>query len=1199
MKANRKSRSVTATKKGLERLKKAKATQRNDGGKPWTYAEIAKKAELDEKTVKNFFYNKGVARYSALAIARALDLEITEIVDPEDWEPAEATEAEATPAADPENSTTPTTPNTPIMGRLSVVPKIPENLLPRDEEIAAVKKLLLGDTKQPVAIAGQSRQVGIQGMGGIGKSTLAAIVAHDEEVRRRFPDGIFWQPLGQNPSLRLRQLDLCKTLGDPEPQFEDVQGGKVHLRELLKNKTCLLILDDVWQVDDADAFNVLSSSSQLLLTTRNLEPIHGLNAQEFQLSILSDTQAQAMLASYAGQHPENLPTITHEIARECGNLPLALAMIGAQMRGKPENRWDNLLNKLRKADLEKIRFDFADYPYPDLFKAIQVSVEELEAEEQKRYLDFAVFPEDTPIPEAVLQTFWQPEGLDQYDTQDIIDRLVNLSLAQRDNQERITLHDLQYDYVRKQAGDLSVLHNRLLNAYAAKCENGWHTGPNDGYFFEHLANHLLADGKKSELRQLLFNFQWLEAKLNATDVNALIADYELLSEDPDLCLIQEAIQLSAYDLTHDKNQLASQILGRLLSFDSPQIKEFLKQVKPSLNIPWLRPLTPSLMPPGGALLKTLLGHKFTVSAIAITSDSKQIISASGDQTIKIWDLATGTQLKSLTGHTGWIFAVVITPDGKHIISASADKTIKVWDLETGKIIQTLTGHKDRVYGVRITSDGKKVVSRSEDKTLKVWDLSTGQAVLTIQESPTSKFIISPDDKHIIAPCGQETKILELATGKLMQTLKGCDPYNSSLCELAMTPNGNYLIYAPWDDTLKVCDLNTGEELQTLIGHKSGINLVATITPDGKQLFSGGKIDKMIKIWDLETGEELRTLTINNRDISAIAITPDKKFLVTGSNDNSIKIWDLHSTEEPPKFPGHDDAVSAVAISPDGRLAFSGSQDGIIKIWDLPEIEESKEIQTNYPIFDFVIHPDQLLAFFNTEENAWEETLKFYDITNDREGQQFIDDWFGNLRAVSVTGRLAISDAWDENRADDTRLIKVWDLKEERKLWQLLVGRSFQVAAISANEKFAITGSCDGTVIIWDLCNQQELWNFAEIHGELEVVAISATGKIAASASNIWGNSLIIRDLITGKTLHNDDYIEVPMGISTLVISADEKLLISSGHSRLTVWNLDTLEVITTFDTEGDLPACAVAPDNRTIIVGEESGRLHFLRLEGL
>ena len=92
--------------------------------------------------------------------------------------------------------------------------------------------------------------------------------------------------------------------------------------------------------------------------------------------------------------------------RECGHLPLALAMVGAMVQGKPD-RWENVLHKLRNADLAKIRQQFPGYPYADLLKTIQVSVAALEPEEQERYLEFAVFPEDTPIPEAVLQTFWR------------------------------------------------------------------------------------------------------------------------------------------------------------------------------------------------------------------------------------------------------------------------------------------------------------------------------------------------------------------------------------------------------------------------------------------------------------------------------------------------------------------------------------------------------------------------------------------------------------------------------------------------------------------------------------------------------------------------------------------------------------------------------------------------------------------------
>src|SRR5207253_1069291 len=114
------------------------------------------------------------------------------------------------------------------------------------------------------------------------------------------------------------------------------------------------------------------------------------------------------------QAADALPSAARTVARECGNLPLALAMIGA-MVGSDPSRWENVLHKLRNADLEKIRQAFPDYPYPNLMKAIDVSVEALDASLRQRYLDCAAFPEDTLVPEVVFETFWATLGLTKYD----------------------------------------------------------------------------------------------------------------------------------------------------------------------------------------------------------------------------------------------------------------------------------------------------------------------------------------------------------------------------------------------------------------------------------------------------------------------------------------------------------------------------------------------------------------------------------------------------------------------------------------------------------------------------------------------------------------------------------------------------------------------------------------------------------------
>jgi hypothetical protein len=338
-----------------------------------------------------------------------------------------------------------------LLGQLiGDVPNLPPHFLPREEQLNPLKQKVLADTNQPVAITAKSCHVGVQGMGGIGKTVLATALARDEEVRRAFPDGVIWITFGQTPQILTLQSDVVEALGDKQASFTEINSGKTQLRKLLTDKACLLILDDVWNLNDASAFDVLEKPCQMLITTRDAGIITALGGEEYQLSILSEQQALALLADWANQPLETLPATALDVTRECGYLPLALSMVGAMMRGKPTNRWQNVLEKLRSADLDKIRQQFPDYPYPDLLKAIQVSVEALKPEERERYLDFAVFAEDTPIPEAVLQTFWEPLGLDEFDTQDVIDNLVSKSLASRDEKGNLSLHDLQLDYVRKQ-----------------------------------------------------------------------------------------------------------------------------------------------------------------------------------------------------------------------------------------------------------------------------------------------------------------------------------------------------------------------------------------------------------------------------------------------------------------------------------------------------------------------------------------------------------------------------------------------------------------------------------------------------------------------------------------------------------------------------------------------------------------------------
>ncbi|MBW4670871.1 MAG: WD40 repeat domain-containing protein [Cyanomargarita calcarea GSE-NOS-MK-12-04C] len=123
------------------------------------------------------------------------------------------------------------------------------------------------------------------------------------------------------------------------------------------------------------------------------------------------------------------------------------------------------------------------------------------------------------------------------------------------------------------------------------------------------------------------------------------------------------------------------------------------------------------------LLHSLTGHTHIVRSLAVSSDSKLLVSGCGDKTIKIWNLETGELIRTLTGHRDGVYAIALSPDDKIIASGSADKTIKLWYAKTGELLGTFVGHANTITAVKFSTSGEILVSGSLDKTIKIWQRS--------------------------------------------------------------------------------------------------------------------------------------------------------------------------------------------------------------------------------------------------------------------------------------------------------------------------------------------------------------------------------------------------------------------------------------------------------------------------------------------
>jgi WD40 repeat protein len=286
---------------------------------------------------------------------------------------------------------------------------------------------------------------------------------------------------------------------------------------------------------------------------------------------------------------------------------------------------------------------------------------------------------------------------------------------------------------------------------------------------------------------------------------------------------------------------------------------------------------------------TFSGHEHVVKSLAFHGSGEWLVSASGDGTIRLWDVAEKREVNAFVGHEYSVNSVAFSPDGLRVASGGADGTARIWSIRGAREIASF-GHRTAVRAVTFTPDGRWLAAAC-DAEVKIWDASRFRQI--------TSFV-----GHV-----------------------------KTVDALAISPDGGMLATGGADDTIHLWSLisKTEQAVFTRPGHAP---TALVYLPHRNIVVSGGR-DSAICLWSGQGGNEpLHVLSGHRESVRALAVSPNGTWLASADWNGLVNLWSLTSGEIVTSVEAHDGAAQALAFSPEGNLLVSGGADALIKLWNL-------------------------------------------------------------------------------------------------------------------------------------------------------------------------------------------------------------------------------------------------------------------------
>jgi WD40 repeat protein len=541
--------------------------------------------------------------------------------------------------------------------------------------------------------------------------------------------------------------------------------------------------------------------------------------------------------------------------------------------------------------------------------------------------------------------------------------------------------------------------------------------------------------------------------------------------------------------------------------------------------------------PGGALARlgtVRLRHPKGAYGVVVSPDGKLLASWGGDETVRLWELATGKEVRRYGGHEYGVTWAAFSPDGKRLASCDGwAKIVHLWDAATGKRLHTLKG-PDRLGAVGFSPDGRMLVAAPAFGPIPVWDPVTGQPRRsfaghqnegTISADGVSAFCFSPDGKWLVT-AGQSDKTIRLWDVRTRKQFGEIAEVAS--VALAFSPDGRFLASGDTNALeIHVWATATGKRLHRLRApkrdHRSsrGYKHSLAFSPDGRSLASGG--DLHMALWETITGGRRCVIGRLEGCEDHVAFTPDSKLLVSASEEGAIRLWDVVTRKEVHLRGGPYGDIRALAFLADGERFITAEEGSPIRLWDLSSGKEVGQfVGDKRTVESLAVSADgKLLAAVGYQGGYYDAHVWLWNVSRRQLLRRFDPGGEGQTRIafspdqkVLAVGRYGQLQLWDTTTGKKTRVLPHAD----RAYFSALVfspDGNLLAAATSENTSLMIHHG-NYSVRLWAVGSGKELRRISGFPHQVEALAFSPDGKMLLA--NGWNSDFKLYEVASGKVV---------------------------------------------------------------------------------